>query len=267
MPGSRRKGQVELGPFPNAVFRNYALEYAIERFRLRTCSPLESRLCMRYYLDKCGGICEGKESGETYERRLNEAVALLADIEAIPAAMERTMVEHAERLRFENAKELHVRLKSLRRMLEEQAVQIARNGHRLIVYFGGGHLLAAVSEYGMVRSRFVWTEWGSGVCAERKEEVGSGKNDEVERSKESPAAKLKELLPDRGSIELITNDPVRAAQLVEMLGVGRHSLPIVVPRKGAGARLLRIAEVNFQYRMSLIPAAEESSPNTPQSSG
>jgi excinuclease ABC subunit C len=267
-PRSKREGRIELGPFPNAAFRNYALEYAIERFRLRTCSPLESRLCMRYYLDKCGGICEGNESGEAYERRLNEAVDLLADIEAIPAAMERTMVEHAEQLRFEKAKELHVRLKALRRMLEEQAVQIARNGHRLIVYFGGSHLLAAVSEYGLVRSRFVWSKWEkSGVYAEWKQDDSSGKREAGVRSSESPAAKLRALLPDRGSIELVTNDPERAEQLVEMLGEGRHSLPIVVPRKGAGARLLRIAEVNFQYRMSLISAAEERSQDTPQSSG
>lgn len=227
-------GERLIGPFPNPVFRNYALEFAIERFRLRTCSPLESRLCMRYYLGKCGGICEGMQSDEQYVRSFNDALSMLDDPTRVPFEMDQEVERLAERLQFEKAKEVHVRAKALRSMLVKQTVNIPRDHFQLIVYFGVDHLLAARIEYGMLRTRFVWEKLHG------SEQEGSNASDW--------AVMLAEMLPSAGKVEIVTNDRAHAETLAREARLRRLTATVTVPVRGDKKQLLNICERNFQYR-------------------
>lgn len=228
-------GERLIGPFPNPIFRNYALEFAIDGYRLRTCEPLEKRLCMRYYLGKCGGICEFKETPERYDERMGEALRMLSDPVRVPLEMEKVMEALSERLQFEKAKDMYVRLKALRSMLDEQLVNVPRDDHQIVVFFGETRLLAARIEYGMLRSRFVWLDYD---------------NDRDESNKKW-VERLIFLLPDKGKVEIITNDAKRAEPLLQAARARRTKARTVVPAKGAKRRLLHICERNFAYRSEL----------------
>jgi excinuclease ABC subunit C len=236
-PASGRNGGERLiGPFPNPVFRNYALEFAIDSYRLRTCEPIPDRLCMRYYLGKCGGVCELKESEEQYDERLCDALRMLADPGEVPREMEKAMEALATRLQFEKAKDMHVRLNALRSMLDVQAVNVPRDYHQIAVFFGTTHLLAARIEYGMLRSRFIWLEYDKGD----------------DGSKEKWVQRLTSLLPEEGKVEIITNDADRAEPILQAARARRIKAKPVLPAKGAKRRLLHICERNFIYRSEFI---------------
>lgn len=223
-----------IGPFLNPIFRNYALEFAIDRFRLRTCEPLERRLCMRYYLEKCGGICEGMESEEQYGDHLNEALLMLSDPPRVPVEMLRKVERLSEKLQFEKAKELYTRLKALLAMLETQTVNVQRDHHQLVICFGHGHLLAARFEYGLLRTRFLWLR--------------------IAEPTASPAAqwaeKLDGLLPGDGPIEIVTNDAAYAEALVRRARLKRLAVRSVVPVKGSKRHMLNICQRNLEYRIA-----------------
>ncbi|MDF2715602.1 MAG: excinuclease subunit [Paenibacillus sp.] len=219
-------GERLIGPFPNPVFRNYALEFVIDNYRLRTCEPLPSRLCMRYYLGKCGGICELKETEEQYDERMYSVLQLLSDPGGMPGEMEKAMEALSERLQFEKAKDMYVRLNALRSMLDDQAVNVPRDHHQLAVFFGSGHLLAARIEYGMLRTRF--------ICIAAAPEW-------VQR--------LIFLLPDKGPIEIVTNDMNLAEPLVQMAQSRRLKVKAAVPAKGKKLHMLNICERNLIYRL------------------
>ncbi|GAA3412941.1 GIY-YIG nuclease family protein [Paenibacillus hodogayensis] len=221
-----------LGPYPNPVFRNYALDFVIEHYRLRTCEPLESRLCMRYYLDKCGGICEEKETGKQYGERLEEALSVLSDPRRVTEAMQDGIERLSERLLFERAKELHTRRKALQSMLEEQAVNRQRDYSQLVVYFGNAYLLAAQFEYGMLRTRFVWLAMGEGLEQEVQETLFA-------------------LLPDAGEAELVTNDRERTDSIVRLACQRGRKVKVVLPVKGAKRHLLQLCERNYRYRLTI----------------
>ncbi|RKN78814.1 GIY-YIG nuclease family protein [Paenibacillus ginsengarvi] len=236
-PRTQLSGADELiaGPFPNPVFRNYALDFAIDWFKLRTCAPLEKRLCMRYYMEKCGGVCEQMETGEQYADRFREAMRLLSEPAKVPEEMEKGVSRLSERLQFEKAKELHVRLTALRSMLSEQAVNIPRDYHQLAVFFGPVYLLAARIDYGMLRTRFVWerTDWG-----ERPEQIRW-------------LDRLVSLLPDKGRVEVVTNDFIRSEPLVKAARIRGVSAKAVVPVKGVKRHILNLCERNMTYRVEL----------------
>lgn len=226
---SRLDDEVQLiGPFPNPIFRQYALEFAIDRYRLRTCQPLEKRLCMRYYFGKCGGICEGKETEEQYDNRFEDALRLLSEPKSIALEMAEMVELLCERLQFEKAKELHTRLNAIRSMLDKQAVNVPQNHQQIAVFFGTNHLLAARIEYGMLRSRF---EMLATNCREWVEKLGF-------------------ILPNSGRLEIITNDTEQASPILQNARSRRLSVKVTVPLKGTKLHMLNICERNFVYRMA-----------------
>lgn len=237
-PQSRaeKSGDDELiGPFPNPVFRNYSLEFAIGRYRLRTCEPLERRLCMRYYFETCGGICEKLETPEQYGERVHGAVRLLLNARTIPAEMVMAMEECSEKLQFERAKELYTRSNTLRSMLDQQAVNIPRDFCQIVVFFDNGMLLAALIEYGMLRSRFA--EWQV-----EKEAIPEAEDWTYE---------LLRMMPFEGRIEIVTNDAKHAEPLREAAKSRGMSVKMTVPVKGPKRHLLDICERNMTYRSGL----------------
>jgi excinuclease ABC subunit C len=65
------------GPYVSRDYRDRLLGFVADHCRLRTCAPLPSRVCLRYHLSTCGGICEGKVAAPEYAAAVAAAVALL----------------------------------------------------------------------------------------------------------------------------------------------------------------------------------------------
>jgi excinuclease ABC subunit C len=65
------------GPFPGGPVRDLILKILNEHFRLRTCSPLASSLCLLHEMGKCSGPCEGRITAGEYAHNVQSAVSIL----------------------------------------------------------------------------------------------------------------------------------------------------------------------------------------------
>jgi excinuclease ABC subunit C len=107
------------GPFVNRRFRDALLGFVIDEFQLRSCAPLASRVCLRFHLGACGGVCERRASTAEYARAVADAVGFLSRGHAeLMRHLKREMVESAAQLRFERASWLKQHVELLEGALE-----------------------------------------------------------------------------------------------------------------------------------------------------
>ena len=57
------------GPYLSSHYRDILLEYVNAAFQLRTCQPLGARLCLRFHMHKCSGICAAQSRRKPTPRR------------------------------------------------------------------------------------------------------------------------------------------------------------------------------------------------------
>lgn len=126
-----------LGPYLSRESRDGLLTYVADHFGLRTCQPLATRVCLRYHLKACGGICERHVSTEEYAAAVQEALAFLARPHAnLIADMRAEMVACAERLEFERAQRIKEQMIALEAPLQPQIVERDVDYDQDVVYFG-----------------------------------------------------------------------------------------------------------------------------------
>jgi excinuclease ABC subunit C len=97
-------------------------------FRLRTCEDTvfanRTRPCLLYQIKRCSGPCVNFISPEQYREDVRNAEAFLAgETQAVLAQLEARMMQHAERLEFEQAAELRNQMSALSKVLHQQSVE------------------------------------------------------------------------------------------------------------------------------------------------
>jgi excinuclease ABC subunit C len=108
-----------------------------DHFGLRTCQPLATRLCLRYHLQACGGICEQRITPEAYAEAVAQAVAFLARPSVdVVADMRTQMLASAEALQFERAQRIKEQMVALEATLQPQIVERDVDYDQDVVYFG-----------------------------------------------------------------------------------------------------------------------------------
>jgi len=108
-----------------------------DHFGLRTCQPLATRVCLRYHLGACGGICEQRVSEEDYATAVQAALAFLARPNAdLVVDMRAEMTACAERLEFERAQRIKEQILALEATLQPQIVERDVDHDQDVVYFG-----------------------------------------------------------------------------------------------------------------------------------
>lgn len=126
-----------LGPYLSRESRDGLLTYVADHFGLRTCQPLATRVCLRYHLKACGGICERRVSVEEYAAAVQEALAFLARPHTnLVADMRVEMAACAERLEFERAQRIKEQMLALEATLRPQIVERDVDYDQDVVYFG-----------------------------------------------------------------------------------------------------------------------------------
>src|SRR5450830_664506 len=109
--GTQRKGSTYFGPFPNTNSVRESIQLLQKVFRLRTCEDTvfanRTRPCLLYQIKRCSGPCVNLIAPPDYQHDVNNAEAFLrGETQAVLTQLESRMMQHADKLEFEQAAEL-----------------------------------------------------------------------------------------------------------------------------------------------------------------
>ncbi len=111
------------GPYPNVSAARETKNLLDKMFPLRKCHPIESRFCLYYHIGQCLGPC-GKEIDPSIYESHKDQIRRILKGKASEVIEELTvrMMEHADNLQFEKAKEYKELIDYLKKTIEKQKI-------------------------------------------------------------------------------------------------------------------------------------------------
>jgi excinuclease ABC subunit C len=116
------------GPYPSAWAVKESIQLLQKVFRLRTCEDTvfanRTRPCLLYQIKRCSGPCVNLVAPQDYGQDVRNAEAFLrGETQAVLAALEARMMQHSQKLEFEQAAELRNQIGALSKVLHQQSVE------------------------------------------------------------------------------------------------------------------------------------------------
>ena len=140
-----------IGPYISSVLREEIYTFVTDHFKLRTCKPLKNRICIRYHIKTCSGICEKKVSETEYSNQVKEALKFLHGTKSeVEKYLKKMMYKYSEEQKFEKALKMKNALEMIKKALPRQIVERPKNYDQLIAVSDKKALLIVYIKQGIV---------------------------------------------------------------------------------------------------------------------
>ncbi|MCM3387546.1 excinuclease ABC subunit UvrC [Ureibacillus chungkukjangi] len=109
------------GPYPNAGAANETRKLLDRLYPLRKCARLPDRVCLYYHLGQCLAPCVKDIEPKIYDEMIEEISRFLnGGFEDVKLDIEKKMLEAAENLEFERAKEFRDQITHIETVMQKQ---------------------------------------------------------------------------------------------------------------------------------------------------
>ncbi|HWK24825.1 MAG TPA: excinuclease ABC subunit UvrC [Ureibacillus sp.] len=111
------------GPYPNAGAANETRKLLDRLYPLRKCARLPDRVCLYYHLGQCLAPCVKEIEPKIYDEMIEEITKFLnGGFEDVKLDIEKKMLEAAENLEFERAKEFRDQIAHIETVMQKQKI-------------------------------------------------------------------------------------------------------------------------------------------------
>ena len=233
-------GSEYIGPFASAGAMRTALKLVHQLYKLRTCNYDLSpgnvakgkyKRCLEWHMGNCRGPCEGLQREEDYNANVAQARQILKGrIGSVVKILRQRMLEHAEKLEFEEAEEARAQAEQLEKYQARSTVvsptvgdvdvfALARNTHSSFVNY------MRVIDGAVVH----------GVTVELKRRLDEPDDEVLQYA----IADLRQRFRSNAPEAVVPMDP----------GIEVPGLAFTVPQRGDKKHLLEMGERNAHYFM------------------
>ena len=118
-----KDGSKYFGPYADVKAAQQTKKLLDKLYPLRKCNHLPKRVCLYYHLDQCLAPCEFSVSPEEYQTITDQITRFLnGGHQEVQAKLEEEMLQAAEALEFERAKELRDLIQNISKVMEKHRV-------------------------------------------------------------------------------------------------------------------------------------------------
>ena len=111
------------GPYPNAFAANETRKLLDRIYPLRKCAKLPSQVCLYYHLGQCLAPCVKEIEQKVFDEMIEEISKFLnGGYEDVKKELEEKMLDAAEKLEFERAKEFRDQIAHIETVMQKQKI-------------------------------------------------------------------------------------------------------------------------------------------------
>ncbi len=230
----RDKGKY-FGPYPNAGAAQDVKKLLDRLYPLRKCRTLPKQVCLYYHLGQCLAPCVQEVDPTENERIVSEIVAFLeGGHEAMKQRLTEKMMQAAEAMEFERARELRDLIRNIEAVMEKQKVTFSDNVDRDIIGFAVEKGWMCVQVFYMRQGKLIERETSSFPYYGEETESFMSYLTQFYYDKQQ-ALPREILLPQASEPELLS----------QWLGV-----KVLTPKRGKKFELVQMAQENARIALS-----------------